>query len=70
MWRVWGRREVCTRCWWENIRKRGRWGDPDIDRKIILRWIFRTLAGVVGTGWSWLKIGKESSGSIKMWGIS
>jgi hypothetical protein len=24
---------------------------------IILRWIFRKLEGVVGTGWSWLKIG-------------
>jgi hypothetical protein len=25
--------------------------------RIILRWIFRKLEGVVGTGWSWLKIG-------------
>jgi hypothetical protein len=33
------------------------WGDPDIDGKIILRWIFRKLEGVVGTGWSWLRIG-------------
>jgi hypothetical protein len=24
---------------------------------IILRWIFRKLEGVVGTGWSWLRIG-------------
>jgi hypothetical protein len=24
--------------------------------KIILRWIFRKLEGVVGTGWSWLRI--------------
>ena len=23
----------------------------------ILRWIFRKLEGVVGTGWSWLRIG-------------
>ena len=29
-----------------------------VDRRIILRWIFRKLEGVVGTGWSWLKIGK------------
>jgi hypothetical protein len=28
---------------------RRRWG-------IILRWIFRKLEGVVGTGWSWLRI--------------
>jgi hypothetical protein len=54
-------------------------GDPDIDGKIILRWIFRKLEGVVGTGWSWPRIGtgmgtcecgKEPSGSIKMGGIS
>jgi hypothetical protein len=42
---------------WRNLRKRGQWGDPDVDRRIILRWIFRRLEGVVGTGWSWLRIG-------------
>ena len=31
-------------------RPRSRWG-------IILRWIFRKWAGVVRTGWSWLRIG-------------
>ena len=25
---------------------------------IILRWIFRKLEAVVGTGWSWLRIGQ------------
>jgi len=33
------------------------WGDQDVDGRIILRWIFRKLEGVVGTGWSWLRIG-------------
>jgi hypothetical protein len=28
------------------------WGDPDVDWRIILRWILRKLEGVVGTGWS------------------
>jgi hypothetical protein len=51
------RREGCTGCWWGNLRERGHWGDPDIDGRIILRWIFRTLEGVVWTGWSWLRIG-------------
>jgi hypothetical protein len=32
-------------------------GDPDVDGRIILRWIFRKLEGVVGSGWSWLRIG-------------
>jgi hypothetical protein len=29
-----------------------------------LRWIFRTLEGVVGFGWSWLRIG---TGGGHMW---
>jgi hypothetical protein len=33
------------------------WGDPDVDGRIILRWIFRKWEGVMGTGWSWLRIG-------------
>ena len=33
------------------------WRDPDVDGRIILRWIFRKWEGVVGTGWSWLRIG-------------
>jgi hypothetical protein len=28
-----------------------------VDGRIILIWIFRKLEGVVGTGWSWLRIG-------------
>ena len=32
-------------------------GDPDVDGRIILRWIFGKWEGVVGTGWSWLRIG-------------
>jgi hypothetical protein len=35
---------------------KGHWGDQDIDGRIILRWIFRKLEGVVETGWSWLRI--------------
>ena len=40
-----------------SLRERGHWGDQDIDGRIILRWIFRKLEGVVRTGWSWLRIG-------------
>jgi hypothetical protein len=50
MWHYWGRREVCTGCGWGNLRDRGYWGDPDIEGRIILRWIFRKLEGVVETG--------------------
>ena len=41
MWRVWGRREVCTGFWWGNWRERDHWGDPDLDGRIILRWTCR-----------------------------
>jgi len=57
MWRVWGRREVCTGFWWGNLSERDHWGDPDVDGKIILRWIFRKWEVFVGSGWSWLRIG-------------
>jgi hypothetical protein len=32
-------------------------GRPRRRRRIILRWIFRKLKGIMGTGWSWLRIG-------------
>jgi hypothetical protein len=32
-------------------------GDPDVDGRKILRWMFRKWEVVVGTGWSWLRIG-------------
>jgi hypothetical protein len=37
--------------------EKGHWGDQDVDGRIILRWIFRKLGVVVGTGWCWLRIG-------------
>jgi hypothetical protein len=33
------------------------WGDPDVDGRILLIWIFRKREGAVGTGWCWLRIG-------------
>jgi hypothetical protein len=36
----WGRRE-CRGCWWGSKRERGHWGDPGVDGRIILAWIFR-----------------------------
>jgi len=57
MWHEWGTGEVCTGFWWGNLRERDHWRNPDVDGRIILRWIFRKWEGVVGTGWSWLRIG-------------
>ena len=42
-------------------------GDQDVDGSIILRWIFRKWEGVVGTGWSWLRIG-TGGGRNELWG--
>jgi hypothetical protein len=36
--------------------RKSHWGDPDVDGRIIFRWMFRKLEGVVGTVWSWLRI--------------
>jgi len=57
--RIGARIEVCTGCWWGSLRERGHWGDQDVDGRIILRWLFRKLEGVVETGWSWLRIGTD-----------
>jgi hypothetical protein len=55
------------------MREGEHWGDPYVDGKIILRGIFRKWEGVLGTGWSGLRIGtgagtceygNELSGSI------
>ena len=37
-----------TGLWWGNLRERDHWGDPGVDGRIILRWIFR--GGVWGYG--------------------
>ena len=39
-----------SQCANSNLRERDHWEDPDVDGRIILRWIFRKWEGVVGTG--------------------
>jgi len=36
---AWG--EAYTGFWWGNLSERDHLGDPGLDRRIILRWIFR-----------------------------
>ena len=36
-----GRKGMYTEFWWGNLRERDHWGDPGVDGRIILRWIFR-----------------------------
>jgi hypothetical protein len=33
--------KVCVGFWWENLRERDHWGDPDVDGRIVLKCIFR-----------------------------
>jgi len=52
-----GRGEVYTGFWWGNPRERGQLGDPDLDGRIILQWIFRKWDIGLWTGLSWFRIG-------------
>ena len=45
-----------TGFWWGNLGERDHWGDPGIDRRIILRWIIRKWDVGVRTGSSRLRI--------------
>ena len=36
-----GERRGVYRFWWGNLRERDHFGDPGVDGRIILRWIFR-----------------------------
>jgi hypothetical protein len=51
-----GKGELCTGFWFGNLRERDRWGNPGIDGRIILEWIFKKWDGSVRTGLGWLRI--------------
>jgi len=50
---------VYTGFWWGNLRERDHLEDSGIDRKIILRWIFRKWDVGAWTGLIWLKTGTD-----------
>jgi hypothetical protein len=43
--------------WWGNLRERDHLKDPDINGRLILRWIFRKWDKGTWTGLIWLRIG-------------
>jgi hypothetical protein len=49
--------EACIGFCWGNLGERDHWGDPDIDGRIILRWIIKKWDVGEWTGSSWLRIG-------------
>jgi hypothetical protein len=52
-----GKRKVHTGFWWGDLRKRDHLGDPGVDGRIILKWIFKKWDGWAWTGLNWLRIG-------------
>jgi hypothetical protein len=45
------------RYWWGNLRERDRWGDPGVDGRIMLGWIFKKWDVGVRIALGWLRIG-------------
>ena len=56
MRRVWGGRGVHG-FWWGNLRERDHWRDPDVDGRILLRWIFRKWDVRACSELNWLRTG-------------
>jgi hypothetical protein len=44
-----GRGEVCTGFWWGSLKERDHLGDPDVEGRITLRWIFRKWDALNGS---------------------
>ena len=49
-----GRGEACTGFWWGNLRERDHLGDPGVDERIILRWIFRKYGDM-----DWIELAQD-----------
>jgi hypothetical protein len=50
-----GKREVDTAFWWGDLREGDHLGDPSVDGKIILKWIFKTW----DWGMDWIELAQD-----------
>jgi hypothetical protein len=49
---------VHTGFWWEDLREGDHLGDPGVDGRIILKWIFKVSDG----GIDWIKLAQDRDG--------
>ena len=54
----WGEERRVQGFRWENLRERDHLGDPGVDGRLILRWIFKKRDVGVWAGSMWLRIGR------------
>jgi len=57
MWHEWGRADVSTRFWWEDMGERDHLEDTGVDGRITLKWIFKEWDGEAWTRFIWFRIG-------------
>jgi hypothetical protein len=56
-------RQACIGFWWVNLRERDHCGDPGVDGRILLEWIFGKWDVWVWTGLGWFRI-ETGSGQL------
>jgi hypothetical protein len=55
MQNVWGKREVHTGFWWGDLREGGHLGDPGVNGRTILKWIFKKW----DEGIDWIELAQD-----------
>jgi hypothetical protein len=58
MWHAWGIREVQTEFWQGDPSERNHWEKLGVDKRIILKWVFKKYDRKALTGLLWLRTGR------------